>query len=72
MAKAKKTFRFSERTMEVIESRDKKLFPTETEYVEYIILNSVGRKPIEDILLEINKKADRIIEWTEDYSLPNL
>ena len=39
MAKVRKTLRLSERVIEIIENRDKNKYPSETEFIEQLILD---------------------------------
>ena len=75
MAKVRKTLRLSERVIEIIENRDKNKYPSETEFIEQLILDSESRKQVECVeekMQVIYEKIQRLLDWTKDYSLPNL
>ena len=75
MAKVKKTFRLSERVVEIINNRDKSRFPSETEFIEQIILDSDVRKQtecVEEKIQMMDEKIEKILNWMKEYSLPNL
>ncbi len=75
MAKVRKTLRLSERVIEIIENRDKNKYPSETEFIEQLILDSESRKQVECVeekMQVIDEKIQRLLDWTKDYSLPNL
>ena len=71
----RKTLRLSERVIEIIENRDKNKYPSETEFIEQLILDSESRKQVECVeekMQVIDEKIQRLLDWTKDYSLPNL
>lgn len=75
MVKEKKTYRLSKEALLIIENRDRAKYPTANEFIERKILESVREDSSVGIMKkihELEQKVDRILEWTKDYSLPNL
>lgn len=55
MPKEKKTYRFSESVLEIIENRDRKKYPSANEFVERTILESKDKCTLENLETEVKK-----------------
>ena len=60
MKREKKSFRFSQEALAIIENRDKIKYPTASDFVEQKILESAQEITVENVMEELHKEVKQL------------